>query len=262
MEPGQSNVAAPFKTQEHVGMSKLASGVAGTNREDLEALVSAGDTSVPGVEASDLNDGDILARTREEVKPDGQMRFVYATDDGTEPITSDWIQQDKKREQVWNWIAGVKDMILQRGAAKMQAANAAAQELRAKKLREEQMEDNDLDSDIPDDSPEPSPAARAVGRTKPTPKPPVPQATVSADPTTYVEDQLELARERLRAAEEAQQDITREVLTARRDYDKWKTLAAALNPTRPVADGTSDLQTAAAHAARTAGSPLLRTRKG
>ena len=237
-------------------MSKLASGVAGTNREDLEALVSAGDTSVPGVEASDLNDGDILARTREEVKPDGQMRFVYATDDGTEPITSDWIQQDKKREQVWNWIAGVKDMILQRGAAKMHAANAEAQELRAKKLREEQMEDDDLDSVVPDDSPAPSPAARTVGRTKHTPKPPVPQATVSADPTTYVEDQLELARERLRAAEEAQQDITREVLTARRDYDKWKTLAAALNPTRPVADGTLSLPLAKAGAPRPANGPV------
>jgi len=39
---------------------------------------------------------------------------------------------------------------------------------------------------------------------------------------------LETARERLRAAEEMQKDVMREVLTARRDYEKWKALATAL----------------------------------
>jgi len=86
-------------------------------------------------------------------------------------------------------------------------------------------------------------------------------ANASQDPSRYVEDQLELSRERLRVAEEAQQDITREVLTARRDYDKWKTLAAALSPTRPGDDIATSVLLAKADAPRRPNSAVRGTRK-
>jgi hypothetical protein len=194
-----------------------------------------GDTSVPGVEMSDLNDGDILARTRENVNPNGQFQFVYVPETG-DPITSDWVGQDFKKQVLRGWVDGVKSAIIGRGHAGIQAANEAAAEAKLKRLQQEQMEVEEDDAAIPsDDGVGVDTSAAPVGTgtklrgaVQQSTRPAQRVSAPSADPSTYVEDQLELARERLRAAEQAQQDITREVLTARRDYDKWQALSAAL----------------------------------
>jgi hypothetical protein len=207
-------------------MSKLASGVEGTTRAHLEALVAQGDTSVPNIEAADLNDGDILARTRENVNPNGLFQFVYIPDDGSENVTSDWIDQEHKKKVTRQWVDGVKAEIIGRAQRPIIEAREKAIEAKARRVRDEQLADKPSDSD------------RAVTDTKvqvDIPKSARPQVPVlqpvqhSTDPSDYVGDQLELARERLRGAEMAQQDIVREVLSARRDYDKWKALAAALS---------------------------------
>jgi hypothetical protein len=205
-------------------MSKLASGVQSKNREDLEALVAMGDTSVPGIEMSDLNDGDILTRTRENVNTNGQFQFVYIPESG-EPITSDWIGQDFKKKVLRGWVDGVKDALIGRGQAGLREAKEAAIEEKLKALQKEQLEDDETAvSEVVVSAPSRQVVRQTDQRTDP------PRLTAqSSDPTSYVEDQLEITRERLRAAEQAQQDITREVLTARRDYEKWKILAAALN---------------------------------
>jgi hypothetical protein len=182
-----------------------------------------GDTSVPGIEMSDINDGDILARTRENVNPNGLFQFIYSPDDGSDAITSDWVDQEHKKKLTRAWVDGVKSAIIGRAQSKLDEANAAREEERAKRIRDEQ-----LAEEAPAQAPTrvAEPARRIIEvpsvRIKESPK------SAATDPTSYVEDQLETARERLRAAEEMQKDVMREVLTARRDYEKWKALATAL----------------------------------
>lgn len=200
-------------------MSKLADVPTGTTRQDLEAFVGMGDTSVPGVEASDLNDGDLLALTREEVTENGQFRFVYIGREGEEPITSEWISQEHKKKVLRGWVDGVKEMIIARSQQKIREANEAALEARARKIRDEQLGSAEEAVTAATQSSTPVPVVRQTA-----PKP----GAANADPVSYVEEQLEICRERLASAERAQQDIIREVLTARRDYEKWNTLAAGL----------------------------------
>jgi hypothetical protein len=215
-------------------MSKMATPIGGKDRDALEAFVAQGDTSVPGVEMSDLNDGDILARTRENVNPNGQFQFVYIPDDGSENIVSDWVAQEHKKKLTRGWVDGVKSAIIGRAQSKIQDAKEAQEEARAKRIREAQFAEPEVvrtepvgESDIPA-------SPRSVG--SPRPARSSRQQGVLSDPSEYVGEMLEVARERLRLAEEASKDIVREVLTARRDYEKWKNLEAALGGSRPQPD--------------------------
>jgi hypothetical protein len=212
-------------------MSKMGAPVGGQDRAALEAFVATCDTSVPGIEASDLNDGDILARTRENVNPNGLFQFVYIPDDGSEHVTSDWVDQEHKKKLTRVWVDGVKNAIISRAQAKITAAKEAAEEARAKSVRDEQFRGEPMEQGNSPSIPERSVAGgSAPERQKAVYKVATTAVQTSpSDPQSYVEDQLDIARERLRAAEQAQQDITREVLTARRDYEKWKALVCALD---------------------------------
>lgn len=220
-------------------MSKLGAGVQGTDRSDLEALVGMGDTSVPGIEMSDLNDGDILARTRENVNPNGLFQFVYIPDDGSDPITSDWVDQEHKKKLTRNWVDGVKQAIIGRAQAGLEAAREKQLEERARRIKEEQM------ADAGDITPVAPAAVQQVVRGQ---QPPIvlqvhrSPALEPSDPSAYVEDQLDAARERLKAAEIMQQNVMREVITARRDYEKWKALASALSGVGDSDTGSSLVQ--------------------
>lgn len=202
-------------------MSKVAGTIEGTDRAALEAFVQSGDTSVPGVEMSDLNDGDILARTRENVNPNGLFQFVYIPDDGSENITSDWVDQEHKKKLVRQWVDGVKGNIIARANETINAAKEKAIEDRARAIRDEQFEAAPAGPALRE-------AVRPNDPRAPAQSIPARSIVQSSDPTQYIEDQLETARERLRAAETMQQDVMREVLSTRRDYEKWKALAAAL----------------------------------
>jgi len=174
---------------------------------------------------SDLNDGDILSRTREQVNSSGLFQFVYIPEDGSDNIVSDWVDQEHKKKLVRQWVDGVKAAIIGRSQEKMQAAKDAALEERARKIRaeqfgEEQVSDGQKDTAVNTTSERQAPSARVEqGRSR---------VAASADPGDYVTDQLDSARERLRVAEEAQQDLLREVLAARKALAKWSALAAAL----------------------------------
>lgn len=216
-------------------MPKLTSGlgIAGDDKEALKAFVASGDTSVPGIEASDLNDGDILARTREKVDNAGRFQFVYIPDDGSAPIESDWIQQDFKRKVTGQWIEGVKSAIIGRGQASLQAANEKAAEERLKRKQQEDMSDEQLDAAVPAENPADSePVAPVRGRSsgRVAQSPGKTQQPTASDPGEYVDTQLEMARERLKAAENMLNEYTREVFLARKDYQKWQALYSALNP--------------------------------
>ena len=203
-------------------MSKLGGTTDGKDRAALEAFVAMGDTSVPGIEMSDINDGDILARTRENVNPNGLFQFIYSPDDGSDAITSDWVDQEHKKKLTRAWVDGVKSAIIGRAQSKLDEANAAREEERAKRIRDEQLAEPVPTGQILREAVPASPSASTAPYIK------TQSRVQSSDPSAYVEDQLETARERLRAAEEMQKDVMREVLTARRDYEKWKALATAL----------------------------------
>jgi hypothetical protein len=104
--------------------SKVES-VVGQDRQALEAFVASGDTSVPGIEMSDINDGDIIARTRENINPNGLFQFVYTPEDGSEPVVSEWIDQEHKKKVTRQWIDGCKSMLVGRAQAGLQAAKDA-----------------------------------------------------------------------------------------------------------------------------------------
>lgn len=191
------------------------------DREALESFVATGDTSVPGIEISDINDGDILSRTRDELKGEA-MRFVYQPEDGSEPIVSDFFKQENRSKYAFQWLEGVKGALVSRAASKVQEAKDAAYALRAKQIRDEQFATPATEDLIHDDveTAGSSPVLRTGGDKV------IPKRNTSPD--DYVGGQLEAARERLRAAEEAQQSIIREVLVARKDFEKWSVLASAL----------------------------------
>lgn len=200
------------------------------DREALEALVATGDTSVPGIEMSDLNDGDILARTRDEVRGN-QFRFVYTPDNGEEPITSDWVQYENKSKYAFQWVEGVKASLVARSQEKVQAAKDAAYAVRAKQIRDEQFETEDL---IDEESKDHSPVLR-TGGDKVIARTPKRSSQANSDPHEYIAGELELSRERLRVAEAGQQELLREVIAARKAVEKWTLLANALAGTGTVA---------------------------
>jgi hypothetical protein len=208
---------------------KIAQGtsITGSDREALAAFVNIGDTSVPGIEPSDLNDGDILARTRENVNPNGQFQFIYIPEDGTENITSDWISQEHKKKVTLSWVEGVKAAIIGRAQQGLRDANEKAAEQRLKRIQKEQMDDPNKDEteDIVADIPrvtQPNRSSRQIPR--PT------AGTSSQDPGAYVADQLGQAAERLKSAEELLREYTKEVFLAKRDHAKWLALQHALGP--------------------------------
>ena len=175
------------------------------------------DTSVPGIEGADLNDGDILAATGKELRSDGTFRFVYTPPDGGEPITSDFIQQDFEKKAIFGWIDGVKNAIIGRARGAIDEANERAAEARARKRREL---DNIEESDVQTPTLH-APAIPAKRRTD--------VGTDVADPGRYVLGQLEEAQRRLEAAEDAYRELSREVVDARASVNKWQRLADALS---------------------------------
>lgn len=190
------------------------------------------DNSVPGIEASDLNDGDIIARTREEARGDGTFRFVYIPVDGTENIYSDYIQQDFKNKAIMGWLDGVKGQLIGRGMQKLEQARDRAKEERLATLRDLPTEDI---ADTPAANGKPQHTAAAAQRRKHD------SDTEGVDPGRYVNNQLDQARDRLAAAEEELERAREAVIKERAAFNKWQRLSDALEPggasRKPSSDG-------------------------
>jgi hypothetical protein len=212
---------------------KIAQGtsITGTDREALAAFVNMGDTSVPGIEPSDLNDGDILARTRENVNPNGQFQFIYIPEDGSENITSDWISQEHKKKVTLSWVEGVKAAIIGRAQAGLREANEKAAEERLKRIQKEQMEDDTGEIVVEQPVRQVLRQAVSTSSTSARGESRAAKQGVSSDPAEYVADQLGQAAERLKSAEELLREYTKEVFLAKKDHAKWQALAMALSNT-------------------------------
>lgn len=112
---------------------------------------------VSGIEMSDLNDGDIINGTGQELSTDkSQFRFTYTLPSGR-VITSEWISSGADQRQLRRlWLESVKGQIL--------ADAQSAQEATMKQAREKQMASTSLDVPVlvpkavadlvPDDTPE------------------------------------------------------------------------------------------------------------
>ena len=101
-------------------MSKLAGSV-----EDPGA-------SVPSVEASDINDGDIINMTKMEQDAQGRSKFHADLPSGRH-LESDWVMPDGLRRSRLLWIDAVKQNII----ADAQAANDKSIQDRRNRLMEE-----------------------------------------------------------------------------------------------------------------------------
>lgn len=187
------------------------------------ALDDGNVASVPGIEPSDINDGDILARTRENKNSNGQFQFVYIPADGTDPIVSDWIGDDFRKKVLPGWVDGVKAAIIGRGQAAMKEANAKA---RAARLA---VAEETVERDMPtEDIVLPEPVGKRNGPAIRQSQPVRNQPASHASPEEYIRSQLEESQARLEAAEEVQNDTIREVVAARVAVNKWSKLAKAL----------------------------------
>lgn len=69
------------------------------------------DQMVPAVQASDINDGEIINKTQQETDDKGRMRFHYVLPDGS-PLSSDWVMPDLVRSARWQWVEAVKGAIV------------------------------------------------------------------------------------------------------------------------------------------------------
>lgn len=60
------------------------------------------------LEASDLNDGQILQQTKQRTDPKGNIQFVIKLPSGRD-LTSEWIQKDNVRAAMKTWLEVVKE---------------------------------------------------------------------------------------------------------------------------------------------------------
>jgi hypothetical protein len=104
-----------------------------------------GDTSVPAIQMSDLNDADVIAGTQQEVDPQGRVRFHYVMPDGS-PLESDWVMPDFVRKARLGWVEAVKQNIVAQASA---ARDATQRHLRDKLMEESKLEISESPATVP-----------------------------------------------------------------------------------------------------------------
>lgn len=92
-----------------------------------------------GLEASDMNDGDILAKTTQINCPKGGTKFKYVLADGHE-ITSECVSEDNKRKALHGWVDAVKSAAVSRARAEREEQLARARRNKADSLKEDPKE--------------------------------------------------------------------------------------------------------------------------
>lgn len=165
-----------------------------SKEEIAEFLGDRMDTSIPAVQGSDINDGDLLNATR-TIDVGNGYRFEITLPSGrvleSAPVGSDY----PKRDAIMQWLGAVRESIVEDAATASRAArDAHMAEARLRDLAE----------------PAPTPVGgRALGvRSEP---------PASNDPVEYAKQQLRSAVERLAALTDAEADVA-----------KWRRVVASL----------------------------------
>lgn len=89
-----------------------------------------------GLEASEINDKEILSATRQMTRGDGALKFKITLTDGHK-IESEWVNPDHKQKALQNWCEVVRGQVMARANAALEAEKErqlkAKQEAEAKK---------------------------------------------------------------------------------------------------------------------------------
>jgi hypothetical protein len=163
-----------------------------TKEEIAEYLGDGMDTSVPAVQMSDVNDGDLLNATR-TVEVGNGYRFEITLPSGrvleSAPVGSDY----PKRDAIMQWLGAVRESIVE------DAANAA-RATRDAHLAESRARDLAQPSDHAVSRPR---NAGVLERPTAQPEPAI------ADPVEYAKQQLRIAVERLAQLATAEQEVAK-----------------------------------------------------
>lgn len=165
-----------------------------TSKEDMSAfLADRTDTSIPAIQQSDLNDGDLINATR-TIDVGNGYRFEITLPSGrileSAPVGSDY----PKRDAIMQWLGAVRESIVEDAASAGRAIR---------------------DAHLAEPAAEPTAVRRgAVDYAAASPSPAAPQPT---DPVEYAKFQLRAALERLGALYAAEADV-----------DKWQRVVTSL----------------------------------
>jgi len=194
--------------------------VPNSNDEIGEFLADGQDTSVPAVQAVDINDGDLLNATR-TIELGNGYKFEITLPSGrvleSAPVGSDY----PKRDAIMQWLGAVRESIVE------DAANAA------RATRDAHL----AESRARDLAGPPDPAQRSAGNETPVQRGPALPA--SADPVEYAKQQLRAAIERLAALSAAEADVAKwqrvvESLTGVSSKPRKKRRRKKIKPTSEV----------------------------
>lgn len=159
------------------------------------------------IEASDLNDGQILNATRQETNNSDQLRFSIVLPSGRK-VTSEWIDRSKAKQAMFAWLETIKSQVVQDGEAKQEAARKARRDAA---LLSESAPTVSAGTDTP--------PTLATGRGR----------TEGADPFLYAERQLALAAAEVQHWDWTYKDAEQKLKKATAVRDKWARILSQLS---------------------------------
>lgn len=214
-------------------MASLIVGADGTAMDpsDREAAINAAEP-VPGIEAADINDGDIINQTQSIDCGNGMMKYSI-TLPGGHPLECTPFLVERRRDMSKVWIATVRQQIVERAGAAAAATRAAS----LKAIRDKQMQGAGIQ--VAGQIPTPE-EARALAQAIP-PKPADPaiadaivhqrrvdrqsEATAPAaseDPVEYAQQQYDRARAELEHWRNIKNKATKNEKAAQKAAEKWQ----------------------------------------
>jgi hypothetical protein len=164
------------------------------------------------VETSDINDGTILAKTKQRTQ--GQnVQFTYELPSGR-VVNSEWISPENKKRALMNWLETIRPMIVDDIQALQAAKRKAADEARAAQPK-----------------PSPSMPADVVEALKEVAARPQAPAPAAVDPAQYAKEQMTLTGYEVEALTQQLEQITGELSAVKASHKKWTLIYNALSGT-------------------------------
>lgn len=242
-------------------MASLIANADGTfaDPDDREAMVQAAEQA-PSIEASDINDGDIINQTQSLDCGNGMMKYSITLPGGA-PLECTPFLIERRRDMSKVWIATVRQQIVERAGAAAETSRAAA--LRAR--REKQMAGAGIQvaGQIP--TPEEArmlaaaviakPADPAIAdeivRERRVAKQAVREVEQAAEPEDYAAAQLAKAEAELDHWTQLQFKAARNAKTAQKAVLKWRTVLESITdeeeaPPKPIIETNTRAARAAA----------------
>ena len=192
------------------------------------------------IEASDMNDGDILRDTVQKNDGKGNIMFEYLLPSGRK-LTSEWVNPDNRRKAIMAWLDAVKSQAALDSQVEEERRNAMLREAQAKRRRDTvdpavaaflfgigKSGETGVGAGSLLEGPVPAPLAKAAPEPAPAPAPSAPQPKLSEDPTQFVRDQLASTGAEVVQAGAAVEQAQRWLAEATQRMEQWKRVATTL----------------------------------